>query len=637
MKSVYTFLLSLLCLCPSIASQSQDVILAKVDNQEIRSGELLYAYQKNRDSSEPILYDSLEKYLEQYINFKLKVLEARAHGYDTLSNLYEELQGYISQIPKPYLNNSEAAEKLVRETYSRMQMEIDASHILINAKANASPKDTLKAHQLIDSLRSMVKGREHFEGLAKKFSQDGSANIGGKLGWFTAMDMVSAFEDVAYKTAAGEVSEIVRTRFGYHIVYINRKRTSRGKLRTSHIFFSIQQRSESQIEALANSVYDSLKAGARWDDMTRKYSDDSRTKMQGGQLPLAGIKELPDDFIDIAYSLEKPGDLSRPSRTPFGWHIVRLDEIEPIPAFNALESDIAESLKRSGRNSLNDAQLINKLKSENDFQQNEQTLERIINALAELKKDSIKIIKEQLLFSMKGKEVKAQKFIDFLPSQNIALGQDILISLYADFERSTIIAYEDSLATIKYPAYGYLLKELEEGLLLFEIMEIEVWDKALEDSIGAREYYLKHIDEYKVEKRLRVQSVSSLKTSVIERLKTLKQGANTTMSLDSLAKENLSEEERGLLKIVKRTVKVSEIPSFETTGLKSGSWIENSETREHYFINDIIPAGVYKFEEIRGLVISDFQYYLERAWIKELRKKRQIKVYKKALKSISSN
>ena len=637
MKSVCTFLLSILLLCPALAYQAQDVLIAKIDDYEIRSGELLYTYQKNRASSEIIEYDSLEKYLEQYINFKLKVIEARAQGYDTISVLKEELQGYVSQIRKPYLDNEEATDKLIRETYNRMHMEIDASHILINVKTDASPKDTLKAYQLIDSLRLAVTSREQFEELAKSFSQDGSAQLGGNLGWFSAMDMVSPFEDAAYKTATGEVSAITKTRFGYHIVYINRKRTSRGKLKTSHIFFNTQNRSESQVKVLANSVYDSLKAGAKWNDMTRRYSDDNRTKMQGGQLPLARIKQLPDDFMDIAYSIKEIGDISKPSKTQFGWHIIRLDQVVPTPTFDEVEADITESLKRSGRNSLNEEQLIKKLKSENEFLKYGQTLKQVISALATLNKDSISILKEQALLAMKAKVIKVKDFVDFLPSQNIALGKDMLYSLYQEFEKNSILAYEDSLAPTKYPEYGYLLKEYQEGLLLFEIMQKEVWNKGIEDTLGAKTYYLKNIDQYQVEKRLRVQSVSGLDSVKINNLKAVKSQVNVEVPIDSLAKKHFSEEELGLLKIVKKTIKASEIGSFETTELKSGSWLENTGTGEHYYIDEVIPAGPYKYEEIRGLVISDFQDYLNQEWIKELRKKRQVKVYRKVLKNISKN
>lgn len=637
MKSVFTFLLSLLLLCPALAYQAKDVLVAKIDNYQIRSSELLYAYQKNRASSEVIEYDSLEKYLEQYINFKLKVIEARAQGYDTISVLKEELQGYVSQIRKPYLDNEEPTDKLIRETYNRMHVEIDASHILINVKTDALPKDTVSAYQLIDSLRLAVKSREQFEELAKKFSQDGSAQLGGNLGWFSAMDMVAPFEDVAYKTATGKVSAIARTRFGYHIVYINRKRTSRGKLKTSHIFFNTQNRSESQVKVLANSVYDSLKVGAKWNDITRRYSDDTRTKMQGGQLPLARIKQVPDDFMDIAYSLKEIGDISKPSKTQFGWHIVRLDEVEPTPAFDEIAGDILESLKRSGRNSLNEEQLIKKLKSENEFLKYDQTLKQVISALTTLNKDSISVMKEKALLAMKERVIRVKDFVDFLPSQNIALGKDVLYSLYQEFEKSSILAYEDSLAPTKYPEYGHLLKEYQEGILLFEIMQKEVWNKGIKDTLGAKTYYLKNIDQYQVEKRFSVQSISGLDSVKINSLKAVTSQVNTEISIDSLAKKHFSNEELGLLKIVKRTIKASEIPSFETTELKSGSWLENTGTGEHFFIDEVIPAGPYKYEEIRGLVISDFQDYLNQEWIKKLRKKRQIKVYRKVLKNISKN
>ena len=637
MKRLCMFFLCLIGINQSLAFQSDEIVLATIGDLEIKSGELVYAYQKNNDQEDHLHYDSLKKYLSRYINFKLKVLEAKALGYDTVAALKEELYGYISQIRKPYLANDELEEKLIRQIHNRMKIEIDASHILISVKPNATPTDTLRAYRLIDSLKLATNSQEKFEALAKQFSQDGSARNGGSLGWFTTMDMVGPFENAAYETETGEVSEIVRTRFGYHIVYVNRKRASKGKLKTSHIFFSDQRRSDSEMETFANVIYDSLKSGAAWNYMARKYSQDNKTKMNGGQLPFARIKQLPDDFMDIAYSLEHVGDLSRPEKTQFGWHIVRLDALEPIPAFSEISRDIANSLEKSGRNSLNDNELLKKLKNENDYTQNKRSLKNAITALSGLNEDSIQLLNSSVLFTLGEKTITTKSFLDFIPSRNIALSDDILESLYTDFEKETILAYEDSIAPTKYPEYGYLLKEYEEGLLLFEIMQEEVWNKALLDSVGAKSYYNKNKRKYTVEKRLVIQSVSGLNDEAINKLMTIYSGNDQTLPLEDVAKQQLASSDVALLKIVKRTIKVSEIPNFDPVGLESGNWIRDSTTEEHYFIEEIIPAGHYAFHEIRGLVISDYQDFLDKEWVRQLRQKKKLKINKKGLKSISSN
>lgn len=629
MKSVYTLLIGFMCAYNLVAYQTNDIVVAQIDELEIRSNEFLYAFKKNRSTTDDVNADTLRAYVDNYINFKLKVLEARKQGLDTLTAFKEELAGYLSQIKKPYLENPKAEEELIKETHRRMQIEINASHLLIKVKPNASPEDTLEAYQFIDSLKSLIKSREEFEDQARKHSQDGSAANGGQLGWFSAMDMVGLFETAAYKTNSKEVSEIVKTQFGYHILFVNESRPSRGKLKTSHIFFSTQERTNQEAKTLATSIYDSLNSGANWNLMARKYSDDARTRMNGGQLPWARIKQLPDDFFDYAYAL-KSNDISAPSQTRFGWHIIRLDAEEPVKELAELRPDIEQRLKSSRMNQLNNGELIKKLKIENGFSQNQDLLTVYLTAISN-QEVSNKILKSKI-FTLGQKSFLVNDFTNTLPSQNISLNSDIVNSLYLDFEKKMIIAYEDSIAPTKYPEYGFLRKEYEEGLLLFEIMQDKIWGKAISDSVGTKAFYLKNKRNYTATERLSVNVLTSTDESIINKLVNNK---TKNRSVDHLIKSSLTEKERALLKNVKRIIKASEIPNFEATELKSGSWVESKGAKELYFIEKVIPAGSLPFEEIKGRVLSDYQDHLDQKWVKKLRRSYKVKVNNKSIEKLA--
>ncbi len=632
MRSVCTLLIGLFFSHAIYGFQSDSMIIAKVNDHEVTASELLYAFQKNRNQNDELRLDSLKKYLDNYINFKLKVQAARKQGYDTLQNYIRELEGYISQIRKPYLENPEAEEKLINEIHGRKQVEINASHLLIKLAPNASPKDTLKAYKFIDSLRMNIESKEHFESLAGRFSQDGAGQNGGRLGWFSTMDMVGPFENAAYNTKTHEVSQVVRTQFGYHILFVNQKRPSKGSLKTSHIFFSSRGRSDDAAQQLAESVYDSLKNGADWNTMARKYSDDNRTKMNGGQLPWARIKQLPDDFYDIAYGIKNVNGISKPSKTSFGWHIVKLNDQRPIGDLSEERIVIEQQLKRSGRNTLNNDQLIEKLKAENNFQQDEKSLNTLLLAISNGSLNDE--IKHSVLFILGKKIFRVNDLVKNLPSQKITLNSTIVRSLYSEFERKSIIAYEDSIAPIKYPDYGYLVKEYEEGLLLFEIMQQEVWNKALEDSLGARQYYENHLKQYKTEERVSVSVVTCENISLIERLK---KSISEEESIEKAVQSTFTKEEQMLLKIVKRTIKASEINKFASTELKSGSWIKKPDVSEYYFLEEIIPRGYFSYDEIKGRILSDYQDHLEAQWIKELRTQSHIEIDNRALEKIIEN
>ncbi len=632
MKSAFTLLIGLIGFFSAAAYQSEHLTVARIDGLEIGSAEFLYAFQKNRSNTEKPNIDSLRDYLNNYINFKLKVMEAKRQGYDTTQNFKKELQGYLAQIRKPYLENPEAEEKLIAEIHRRMQIEINASHLLIKVDPGAVPQDTLKVYQFMDSLKQTINSREEFESLAKRYSQDGTAANGGNLGWFSAMDMVGPFEEAAYQTSVNRVSEIIKTQFGYHLLFVNSKRPSRGRLKTSHIFFSTQARSSEDAYRLASSVYDSLTNGSEWNTMARKYSDDNRTKMNGGQLQWARIKQLPDDFFDIAYPLEHIGDFSKPEKTRFGWHIVKLDGQEPIGSLTENRAEIEQQIKRSGRNTLNNNQLLNKLKAENNFTQDIDTLSHLLTIIGNGNLSNETLVKP--LFNIGGKSFTVNHFVETIPSQKILLNSNIIRSLYSEFERKSIINFEDSIAPFKYPEYGFLMQEYEEGLLLFEIMQKQVWNKAIADSIGSLDFYNSNLRQYKVGKRALVNVLTSQDKNLIQKL--IKESAGKT-SIENLIATSFSDKELLLLKNVKRIIKANEISKFDSTELKSGSWIHNTDTSEYYFVEKIIPAGYLSYDEIKGRVLSDYQDYLERQWISLLRKEKTIEINNDALIELSQN
>jgi peptidyl-prolyl cis-trans isomerase SurA len=232
---VISFLFSI-CL-----SAQADPTIMTVDTKKITQSEFLQIYLKNNPNPK---YDkaSLDEYMELFTKFKLKVAEAEALGYDTIPKLVKELNGYKSQLALPYLVDSAKNESLIKEAYDRTKNEIKASHILIKLNPNASPEDTLAAFNKIMQLKKRIENGEDFATVAmgQKGSEDPSvASNGGNLGYFTAFQMVYPFEDAAFKTPIGKLSNPFRTRFGYHVIKVMDQRASRGTITTAHIMVSV--------------------------------------------------------------------------------------------------------------------------------------------------------------------------------------------------------------------------------------------------------------------------------------------------------------------------------------------------------------------------------------------------------------
>lgn len=635
MRSLLLLFFTLFSVSQIFAFQKSEAV-ATINDRPVSKGELLYAYKKNRPKNEKIQVDSLEKYLEQYINFKLKVQQAEKLGIDTTKAFKEEFEGYISQVQKPYLQNPISELDLVQEAYDRMKYEINASHILIRIDNANSPADTLLAYQKIDSVRNLALNGDPFEELAKKYSSDGSSRNGGNLGWFSSMAMVYPFESGAYNTPKGGISNIVRSQFGYHIIKVNDKRESRGKVKTSHIFLSKNGKSLESGRQLIKTIYDSIQNGGDWRQLCIKYSEDTQTKLNSGALPFAGTGELPDEFLNGAYSIAQPGIIREPLETSYGWHIIRLDAKQELPSFASLKDEISEKIRRSGRNQLDSEALVKKLKAENGFEQDLKLLETTIESASNVGLANIDLSKigSQTIFKIGNRTITYEAYFASLGNAN-QLNSTALWSRYKTFEREEIMAYEDSQLTTKYPEFGYLLNEYKEGLMLFEIMEKEIWNKASQDSIGLAQFFAANIKNFPAPERGDFLVIESSNPALYHKILDSLQ-VNWDADVENQLKSKLDAKALSALKIAKRTFERHELPNFDQNWKEKEVQGDPSNLKI-YSLQQIIEAGYYRLEEVKGLVISNYQDHLEQEWVKRLRAQNRVKIDHKILKQLASD
>ncbi|NJK86147.1 MAG: hypothetical protein HC906_09415 [Bacteroidales bacterium] len=282
----FFFLILVLVVVSNSLGQDNEIILT-INDEKVTKEEFERIYHKNNSST---AYDnkSVEEYLELFINFKLKVLEAEALGYDTMKSFITELAGYRDQLAKPYLEDKEVTEELLKESYYRLTNQVKASHILIRCDQNASPADTLSAYKKISDIRKRILAGEPFEKLAEELSEDQSAKTNkGQLGWFGAFKMVFPFEEMAYNTTEGEISQPFRTSFGYHILRNEGRRPAKGKIKVAHILFLAQMDdsvARKEKEEKMNECLSRLKNGENFAELVKIYSDDKRTTERRGEL-----------------------------------------------------------------------------------------------------------------------------------------------------------------------------------------------------------------------------------------------------------------------------------------------------------------------------------------------------------------
>lgn len=602
---------------------SQDILFT-VDGNGTTVDEFLYTFQKNQQA---FTREDVEEYLELYVNFKLKVREARSLGMDTLPTYKSELESFKRQLVQPYLTEKGVTEALVEEAFQRQQEEIAASHILLRLPTNPTPEDTAVVYSRAMNIYNQATPA-NFPSLATRFSEEpGAVTTKGYLGYFTALQMVYPFETIAYNTPVGEISKPFRTRFGYHIVHVSDRRPSRGKVEISHIMIRFQRdmtaADTAAIEEKIWEVHQLAMENYNWEHLVESYSDDLNTKGKGGVLPAFGVGEMLPAILDVAFSLDTIGQVSDPVLTDFGWHLLRLENtVEPKP-FEQVKSDLERKINRDSRSEKGEEVLLERLKHENGYREFAlcDSLRRISNVPSENTIDSLKGI-ERAILQVGDDTQTLRDFAEFIATRNDQKPVHVMLDAFIGH---VIKNEEIDRLPQKYPEYGYLLKEYREGILLFDIMTQQIWEPAEQDSVAIAQYFREHLAAYRTPERATLSIFEGSFTDSVK-FRAAVDGYLADSSYYQKREQQLASAFG--LKVVESGTFTNETSAYVgEVGLKfSGGkaiviWA-NTEAR--------IP----ELQEIKGRVIADFQEYKEMLWVEDLRTKYEVKINKRNLKKI---
>jgi peptidyl-prolyl cis-trans isomerase SurA len=375
------------------AQQVLDKIIAVVDNEIILQSELdlrmsIEAAQRNinpADSTlrrsvlngmieEKLLYaqaeldsvtvtdDQVKQQLESKMNYIVQQYGSRerveqVYGMpfeklkrSLLDDTRKEIMAYMLQQKK--FATVEATRKEVEEFYKSykdsmgvVQEKFTISHIFQNPKTGERVKK--KARDLALSLLDSLKHGSDFAKLAKKYSDDtGSASLGGDLGTVKRGQFVSEVEAATFALAPNQISSVVESIFGFHIIQLLERRGE--SVHARHILIKAKGDDESDLKSIEflTDIRDSImKKINTFEYYAKKYSDDKENAKYGGDLGSFEATQLDKSLLDIIYKL-KEGDISYPKRlevdrNTYGYHIVRLDKRIPMHKAN-LEMDFPE-------------------------------------------------------------------------------------------------------------------------------------------------------------------------------------------------------------------------------------------------------------------------------------------------------
>ena len=617
---------------------SQSIL--QIGNKNISLVEFENIFYKN-NYNDTIDKQYLDEYIELFINFKLKVLEAESLYMDTISTFIKELDGYKDQLAKPYLRNKEFDDLMLKEAYERMLFDVKASHILIKVNEESKDSDN-EAFKKAKSIRNEIINKKiSFSDAAKKYSEDPSAqNNGGDLGFFTAFMMVYDFESAVYELEVNEISKPIKTKYGYHLIKLFDKRKALGEIQVAHIMFKKNKNTSdnSNVKEKINEIYTKLKNGEDFAELAERFSEDRSTAVKGGRLPPFGVGKMVPEFEEIAFSLNKPAEYSKPFETDFGWHIVSLVNKKDIPLFDDVKKEIMNKISRDSRGELSKISLYEKLKDNYKVKNNVNNFKKLRKLAYKNVKlsnwDGINDIDSEVLFYIDSLEILVSDFVTYvLLNQKNETDFDIL---YQDFVNVKLLSHEKNMLSFKYPEYKALLNEYREGILLFDITNQNVWNKAVNDTVGLNQYFTDNQQNYmwsdRVEASIYTCSNKTIASRVKFQLLFSQSNDNILKSINKAGPLNLQIQSD----IFEENDNVYIQKSEKKLGLNSDILLDDGSVVLVYVKNKI-PASNKDISDVRGKVISDYQSYLEDQWIGKLRKKYSIKINKEVLYSLVKN
>ncbi|KAA9346376.1 peptidylprolyl isomerase [Larkinella humicola] len=521
-------LLCLLAGCKSsapVVTKAPEPVILKLGNKSFTTDEFFQSFTKNQINGDSARRTDLREYIDLFTNLKLKVMAAEQEGRDTTEGFREEISTYRKQLAQSYLNDKEVIEHLTAEAYQHLKEEVNISHILFAVAEDATPTDTLAAYnQALDVRKQLLAGTD-FSTAARQYSKDPTAAMnGGNLGYLTAFQVVYPLELAAYATPVGSVSAPVRSRSGYHLVKVLDKRANRGKIHVAHILVRISpsattsgggDEGQRAAKARIDEAYNRLEKGEPFDMLVKEFSDDRESRNTGGVLPVFGVGQMVQPFEEAAYGLSQPGSYSKPFQTNYGWHIVRLIERQPLESFESMAGALRQKVVTDTRAEVVRQALVQRLRKTYSVTESPDVLAKTL-AMADsslltgkwkLPATLDAAIKKKPIVLVNKQPYTANEFLETVvrrqqprkdPSSSARVQMERLFRRFVD---DKVIEQEEAALEKKYPEFRSLMNDIRDGVLLSQVMEINVWEKSLVDSVGQRAYYDAHKEKYRYDQR----------------------------------------------------------------------------------------------------------------------------------------
>lgn len=640
-KHFYTLLLSFLFITQLSA---QEDVLFTISETPVYASDFKRVYLKNLELVKDESQKNVDEYLKLFVNYKLKLKEAEALGLDEKPTFKREFDNYRNQLLKNYIYDTKVTESLVKEAYNRLKQEVNAAHILVRVDEKAKPEDTLKAYQEIQDIRK----RAFVEGFdkVKKEVSDGRRIIGEDLGYFTAFKMVYDFENAAYNSSVGDITQPFRTRFGYHILKLKDKRPSLGKVTVAHIMINVKENDTvTNQKKRIDDIYKRLDQGEDFEALAKQFSEDKSSASKGGKLDEFTSGQLSSEvFEENAFNLKKMGDYSKPFKTQFGWHIIKLLNKKDVETYEYLRPELEQKIRRDSRSKVINASRVENLKKKYNIKPNNLALPYFESLITDkfnqgtwelpsnftADKLLVKIGEKQLTYNDLGEELLREQ----LSNKKYKTNKALVNTVYERYLEKVLCKYQEDNLETDNKEFANIVNEFRDGLLIFDVMESQVWEASKKDTSALKKYYNKHKNKYYLNERIVAEIASSINKKDVKKVAKLlkkqtpidevKRTINTANKVSvTFTTGEFQKGDQALPKALKFKKGVSKVFKHNKAYVVAN-------------ITNVLPKEQQSFEDAKGKVISDYQTFLEGEWLNSLKEKYKVSLNQSILDKVKS-
>ena len=630
------------------SAKNDDPVLMNVNGKDVKLSEFEYLYNKN--NSQQVQKQTIDEYVDMFVTYKLKVADAEAAGIDTTAAFRSEFNGHRNELANPYLEDKSTINRLVEEAYTRMQEEVNVSHIMIHISEDPQKNKESKAR--LDSIRKEFKaGNGSFAELAKKHSTDRStSNRGGSMGWIISGHWPYTFEEAAWATKNGDVSEVIETFAGFHIILVNDRRPARGQVNAKHILKLTHGKSPEEAEkakAQIDSIYGIL-ASKTPAELEAAFSEIASTesecgsRQKGGDLGWFSAGQMVPEFETATFALNN-GQMSQPVKSQFGWHIIYRVGSKGIAPLDECKHGIIMAINNDNRGLLPQKEMEAKMIKKHNAEIIQKNYKKLIKDLdkhgafdstfiAKYKNSNLALIKvgdetipaKTIFAKMQASLYTDKEYGKGMINRNLEV---TLGSVALDYERRHL---EDF-----YPEFRNLVNEYRDGILLFEVSNRNVWDKAAKDKEGLEQYFQANRAKYNnwATPKYKGFVIFTTNDSIMGEAQKFLEGKN--LDIDSVAP--ILRQQFGRKDIrVERVIAAkgeNEIVDYIAFGGPKPEAQKNKWQSYFGYMGKTITSPE-EAADVRGQVTSDYQAKLEKEWVESLHKKYTVKINQKELNKL---